>query len=924
MDFDPISYLVSKGHRGRPVSGGREIVYSCFFDCKEPPDSRKKKLYVNAATGQFDCKVCGQAGGSFTLQKFFGDEPRPGTTDDAFLRGRILDAAADVGASILDNNSSALLYLAEDRALSYDTITSRKLGLVAGGWSLVDSITGDYTAEQLKSTGLVVRDGNRAGKDFFTRHLLIPYLRRGHVIQMRGRAWGEVKGGKYLTGPGEIPRVYNADSLDGAEEVIITEGEFDAMILQQSLLDSPEERARRIAVIGMPGTNAIPEELPDLLTNVKRIYIGFDSDEPGKRAAESLKETLGNRTRVLTLPYEDGIKCDWSEYLLPEPERRARFEHPYAGHDWRDVLRMMSSASGKRIFSIAEAGEAYRAYRETHDGLATGFVNLDATIKPGLLPGQVLVVLAKTGCVAGGTELQVNRAGKGFRISIADLLDRWEGKRYAWDLSCPTYIQREDKGVVRLVRIKNAWRSGVKTTYTVTTSSGRSIRATRDHPFLTPDGWRRLGDLEPGQSVMVNAGRSKVGSRQPKANYSKRSVPAHPFAGRRNVRMGGHSVPFHRLVMEAHLNGLSAEEFIDHLRDPGADIVGLAFLDPKVFEVHHLDHNHLNNDIDNLAVLTHAGHHVLHGREGKFRQVLEQVDVECIESIVEFGTEETYDIEVEDDPHNFLANGFVVHNSGKTLWLCNLAYNMRAVRVLFISLEMTREEIYDRMRRIYLFHNPTHNDRQIDQGLANVFVCDENRLGERDISSLVSEFAIEAGEKPDVVFVDYLGYYARGARGNSPYEKTSNAVMQLKAEAKAGRFVIVTPSQVNRGAKEGKPIDLDDARDAGSVEETADFLLALYRPDDALMNEAVVNNQPQSGKVKLSVLKSRHGGKGKVFSLQMDLLTLAVVDDGTPAARRAVDHNQLAWRGQDWESLRKHETRPRQIPLEGLPRGNSK
>ena len=71
------------------------------------------------------------------------------------------------------------------------TITERKLGFVAGGWSLVGTLPEDVTAEQIRTTGLVTRDGPHAGKDFFYRHLLIPYLARGHVIQMRGRAWGE-------------------------------------------------------------------------------------------------------------------------------------------------------------------------------------------------------------------------------------------------------------------------------------------------------------------------------------------------------------------------------------------------------------------------------------------------------------------------------------------------------------------------------------------------------------------------------------------------------------------------------------------------------------------------------------------------------------------------------------------------------------
>ncbi len=154
-------------------------------------------------------------------------------------------------------------------------------------------------------------------------------------------------------------------------------------------------------------------------------------------------------------------------------------------------------------------------------------------------------------------------------------------------------------------------------------------------------------------------------------------------------------------------------------------------------------------------------------------------------------------------------------------------------------------------------HNPKHTDRQVENGLANVYICDENRLGERDIAALVNEFDVEAEGKPDVVFVDYLGYFARGARGNSPYEKVSNAVMQLKAEAKAGRFVIISPSQVNRGAKEGLPIDLDDARDAGAVEETADF-------------RREVMQSPMSTAGTIGAERMRYAGKGWYVGLSLN------------------------------------------------------
>lgn len=649
MEFDPVTYLASKGYRGKPVSGGREIVYPCWADCGEPSDSRKLKLYVNAATGLWQCKVCGVQGGPYTLQKHFGDEPRPGTNDDIVMRQRILDKATEVGETMLSNSDDVMLYLINDRGLTPETIIQRRFGFVAGGWSLTGSLPEGVTTEQLKASGLVHREGDRAGKDFFYRHVLIPIIRHGHTVQIRGRAWGEGRGPKYATGPGEPTRVFNADGLEDAEECMIIEGEFDTAVVDQHLQGSGDERAKKLHVLGLPGTGAVPDDFMDLIAHCKRVYVGFDGDDPGRRAAKQLEEKIGSRARVVELPYENGIKCDWTEYLLPARDNvHWKASHPYAGHTWRDVMRLVSHASGRRIFSVAEAGDAFRAFRQHHEGVKTGFLQLDYTLKPGLLPGQVLVVLAKTG-------------------------------------------------------------------------------------------------------------------------------------------------------------------------------------------------------------------------------------------------------------------------AGKTVWLCNLAYNQREHRILFFSLEMTREEVYDRLQRIYLFHHPKATTSEIDYAYRNVWICDENRLGEREFENLVAEFTLEVGAPPEVCYVDYLGYYARGARGNSPYEKATNAVMDLKRIAKANRMVIITPSQVNRVAKEGKPIDLDDARDSGAVEETADFLLALFRPDDAVSAEGNPNQIPPSGKVNVSVLKSRHGGKGNQYSLQMDLLTLAVVDDNTPQARRAMDHNFMSRRGMDWDDLRRQETAPEQL-----------
>jgi archaellum biogenesis ATPase FlaH len=648
-DFDVIAYLSSKGFQGKQANGP-EVTYPCFFDCQEPADSRKRKLYVNAEEGLYSCKVCGVSGGTFLLQKHFGDEPvkaAPGA--DPHVRRQILNWAAEVGSVMLGNNEDILMYLLHERGLSEDTIVERKLGWVGNHWSLTESLPEAFSKADLVTTGLVYRDGPRSGNDFFYNHVLIPYVSRDNVVQIRGK----VMGGKYFTGPGDPARLYNQDSLEGAEDVIITEGEFDAMVVHQALSLSPDDRSRKIAVVGLPGAGVFKEEFGRYFADVKRVYIGLDPDDTGKREAVKIKEILGTRARILELPPELP-KCDWTEYLLPVPAEASddwRARHPHAGHTWRNVMGLLGTAAGRRVFSIRDAATSWRAARELGDGLKTGYQALDGIIAPGLREGQVMVFLAKTG-------------------------------------------------------------------------------------------------------------------------------------------------------------------------------------------------------------------------------------------------------------------------AGKTVFLCNLAFNMRKQRVLFISLEQTREEIYERLRKIALFWNPRASDDQVEEALANVYIADENKLNDRDLNQLIEEAEIEAGGKPDLVIVDYLQYFARGAKGNSQYERVTNAVMALKEIAKGHRLVIISPSQVNRMAKEGMPIDLDDARDSGAIEETADFLFSFWKPDDAM--EATLNeNFVRLGKVKLLALKSRHGNKGKTADLVMDYLTLAIVSDAQdrPEWRRVRDHNVKSTQGRTYNDIRREETAPIQMHL---------
>ncbi len=241
--------------------------------------------------------------------------------------------------------------------------------------------------------------------------------------------------------------------------------------------------------------------------------------------------------------------------------------------------------------------------------------------------------------------------------------------------------------------------------------------------------------------------------------------------------------------------------------------------------------------------------------------------------------------------------------TGKTIFLCNVAYNLRHEPQLFVSLEMTAEEVYDRLRRIYRFFHPMADIHEASEAFSKLRIVDENRLGEGELSVLCEEFSDDLGVRPRVMHVDYLGYYARGFKGDS-YERTSAAAMALKGVAKAEKLVVISPGQVNRGAEDGRPLDLDDARDSGVIEETADFLPSIYRPELAIKDENA--RSVPDGLVRMGLLKSRHGGTGRTIDLKFGPASLVMADpyDLTDRQRRLLmEENSRTFHGETYDDI---------------------
>ena len=85
----------------------------------------------------------------------------------------------------------------------------------------------------------------------------------------------------------------------------------------------------------------------------------------------------------------------------------------------------------------------------------------------------------------------------GMEASIESLKESWQKKKVA--------SYDHEKGVIQDAPLENYLNTSVdrRKVFKVTVESGRSLIATEDHPFFTPQGWRRLGDLSVSDFVCM-------------------------------------------------------------------------------------------------------------------------------------------------------------------------------------------------------------------------------------------------------------------------------------------------------------------------------------------------------------------------------------------------------------------------------------
>ncbi|MBW3663264.1 MAG: replicative DNA helicase [Actinobacteria bacterium] len=198
-----------------------------------------------------------------------------------------------------------------------------------------------------------------------------------------------------------------------------------------------------------------------------------------------LRALIDAGTKVVQMGYDAGddvnLTVDRAEALI--------YEIGQTGHTSEYAqLKDLLNESFERIEQLAEN-------RSEVTGLATGFNDLDR-LTAGLQPQNLVIIAARPSmgkCIAESSGL-ITDSKTGARRSVREVVEGLDG------------FHVEAHGPDRRlhhVPVAAGVYNGVQAVFDVRTRLGRRIRVTANHPFLTYQGWRELGDLNTGDLIAV-------------------------------------------------------------------------------------------------------------------------------------------------------------------------------------------------------------------------------------------------------------------------------------------------------------------------------------------------------------------------------------------------------------------------------------
>ena len=217
---------------------------------------------------------------------------------------------------------------------------------------------------------------------------------------------------------------------------------------------------------------------------------------------------------------------------------------------------------------------------------------------------------------------------------------------------------------------------------------------------------------------------------------------------------------------------------------------------------------------------------------------------------------------------------------GKTSWVLNVAQNAAIEHntpVAIFSLEMSKEQLVQRLlcaegrvdsqrlRRGQLSADEYQRLAAAAGHLNTAPLWIDDSPGSTVLEMRAKARRLAAETDLGLLVIDYMQLMSGSARAESRVQEVSEISRGLKALARELDVPVVALSQLSRAPEQrtDRRPQLSDLRESGSIEQDADLVMFLYRPEYYL-GPVDKDGNSLEGKAELAVAKQRNGPTGTV------------------------------------------------------------